>query len=166
MKKTIRCLWTLALGATLALPSLASAMDHGAMGGHKMGGEAKSAGAATRHGTEIREAKVEGYKLEYNLIDAKEMMKNMPMKDMDMSKMKSHHLMVYVAGPDGKIVTEGKVGYLVAGPDKAEQKTMAMFMDGGFGADVELKAKGAYKVTTKAVVGEKTLVDEFTYTVK
>jgi hypothetical protein len=141
-------------------------MEHGSMGGMNMGGEAKAGAASERHGKQVREAKVDGYKLEYFLIDMKESMKGMPMQGHDMSKMKSHHLMVYLAGPDGKAVTEGKVGYLVAGPDKAEQKTMAMFMDGGFGADVDLKAKGAYKVTTKAVVGDKTLVDDFTYSVK
>ena len=166
MTKTIRSLLTLTLGAALALPSLAGAMDHGSMGGHSMGGGAKAAGAAPRHGKEIREAKAEGYKLEYNLIDMAEMMKGTSMKHTDMSKMKSHHLMVYLAGPDGKAVADAKVGYLIAGPGDAEQKTMAMFMDGGFGADVDLKAKGTYKVKTKAVAGEKTLVDEFTYTVK
>jgi hypothetical protein len=168
MKKTIRCLTTFALGAVLALPSLVGAMDHSSMGGMDMGGKAKSAGAGKpmMKGQEIRTADVQGFHLTYRLIDMMDEMKDMPMKDMDMSKMKSHHLMVYVAGPDGKTVSEGKVGYLVSGPDKSEQKTMAMFMQGGFGSDVDFKAKGVYKVTTKAVVGDKTLADDFTYTVK
>ena len=82
-----------------------------------------------------------------------------------MSKMKSHHLMVYITAPDGKPIGEAKVGYMVTGP-AGEQKTMAGAMNGGFGADVDLKGKGAYKVVLKAVVGEKTLNDELTYTAK
>lgn len=136
--------------------------------GHGMGAEMKSTDAAkpSMKGKEVRTADVQGYHLTYRLIDMNEMMKGMPMKEMDMGRMKSHHLMVYVAGPDGKTVSDAKIGYMVVGPDKAEQKTMTMAMQGGFGADVDFKAKGTYKVTAKAVVGEKTLLDEFSYTVK
>lgn len=171
MKKMLHCLTILAFGSVLAIPTLGSAMDHGShgsMGGHKMKAETKGAtpGKPALKGTEIRTADVQGYHLTYRLIDMKEMMKDMPGKDTDMGKMKSHHLMVYVAGPDGKTMTEGKVGYLVTGPGKAEQKTMAMSMQDGYGADVDLKTMGDYKVTTKAVVGGKTIVDEFSYTVR
>lgn len=170
MKKTMRHLTTLALGAALSLPSLAAAVDHSAHGSMAgMTGEAKAmpapAAKSAMKGKMVRSVKVDGYQFTYHLIDMAEMMKGVPMKG-DMATMKSHHLMVYVAGPDGKPATQGKVGYLVTGPDKAEQKTMAMAMEGGFGADVDLKAKGAYAVKTKAVFGEKTVVDEFTHTVK
>jgi hypothetical protein len=44
---------------------------------------------------------------------------------------------------------------------------MAMLMEGGFGADVDLLLKGDYKITTKiALDASTTLVDEFVYTVK
>ncbi|MBI5016233.1 MAG: hypothetical protein HZB55_12205 [Deltaproteobacteria bacterium] len=167
MKKTIRCLTTIAVGVALALPSLALAMDHSAHGA--MGADAKGMPAATvtsaMKGKEVRSAKVDGYQFTYHLIDMAEMMKGVPMQG-DMSTMKSHHLMLFAVSPDGKPAAQGKVGYMITGPGKAEQKTMAMAMDGGFGADVDLKAKGDYKVTAKAVFGDKTVVDEFTYTVK
>jgi len=73
---------------------------------------------------------------------------------------------VYLKDADGKYVQGAKVGFWLTGPDGKDQKTMAMSMGEGFGADIDLKAKGAYKIKTKAVVGDKTLVDEFTYNVK
>jgi hypothetical protein len=155
----------LAIGAALIFPAFARAADHGSMGGMDMSA-AKAAAPSERHGKSIREAKVEGFKLEYYLLDMNDMMKTMPMTGMDMSKMKSNHLMVYVTMPDGMAVTDAKAGYLVIGPDKAEQKAMTMAMSGGFGADVDLKVSGAYKITAKIVTGGKTLVDEFSHTVK
>jgi hypothetical protein len=85
------------------------------------------------------------------------------MKGHDMAQMKSHHLMVYLTAPDGAPVAGARVGYLVRGPGGSEQKTMAAFMEGGYGADLELKAPGAYEITTRAVDGGKNLVDTFSY---
>ena len=119
---------------------------------------------ASMKGTEVRSAKADGYTFRYELIDMLAGMKDH--QGHDMSKVKSHHLMVYVTDPEGKTVRQAKVGYLVTGPDKAEQKVMAMFMEGGFGADIDLKVKGAYKVLTKLAAGDKTVKDEFTYTLK
>ena len=163
MTRITKIVATLGIGLAVALPA-AAAMEHGAHGGMQM--EQKPQGGGEQWGQKIRETKVDGYKFEYRLIDAMAMMKGMSMQGHDMSKMKSHHLMVFIEAPDGKKVTEAKVGYMATGPDKSEQKTMAMAMEGGFGADVDLKAKGAYKVKTKAVVGDKTLTDDFNYTVK
>ena len=130
-------------------------MDHGDMDHSKVKGEM------------IREATVDGHKLMYHLIDnMAEMAKMKDMKGHDMSKMKSHHLMVYVFSPDGAKVSAGKVGYMITGPDGSDQKTMAMAMTGGFGADVDMKAKGSYGIKTKAVAGETKLMDEFTYVMK
>jgi hypothetical protein len=142
-----------------AAPSYAQS-GHGSMEGHDM---KKMEGA--RHGTKIRDVKVEGFRLEYYLIDMKEMAgsKEHMGHEMGMAKMKSHHLMSYVTAADGKAVVDAKVGYLVAGAAGAEQKVMAMVMDGGYGADVELSPQGPDKVTVKAVVGAKTLVDEFVH---
>lgn len=163
----------LALAAllTLAAATAAAAQDHGAMDHSKMNhGAAPTASAAekpARLGVEIRTAAVSGYKLTYNLIDMKQLMQQSatPMTH-GAEQMKSHHLMVYVAGPDGKPVTTGKAGYLVVQPDKVEAKAMAMFMQDGFGADVDLVVKGDYKITAKIALANTTLVDEFTYTVK
>jgi hypothetical protein len=74
--------------------------------------------------------------------------------------------MVYPVGPGGKAIAGGKAGYLVVQPDKTEVKAMAMFMEAGFGADLDLVAKGDYKITAKIALADVTLVDEFVYTVK
>jgi len=170
------------LGAllTLAAASTAFAMDHSAHGamdhgtqGSKGGvHDAVPAGGAAaqpaRHGVEIRKAVVSGYTFSYNLIDMKQMMQSnsMPMTHGSDNKMKSHHLMVYLVGPDGKPATNGKVGYFVIHPDKTDFKTLTLPMAGGFGSDIDLVAQGDYRITTKIALGDTTVVDEFVYTVK
>jgi len=162
---------TLGTLLTLATASLAAAMDHGTPGTMSGTHDTVPAGAssaqAARHGVEIRKAVVSGYALTYNLIDMKSMMQSttMPMTHGG-EKMKSHHLMVYPVRADGKPATNGKVGYLVVLPNKTEFKTLTMLMEDGYGADVDLVATGDYKITTKIVLEDTTLIDEFVYTVK
>ena len=164
---------TVTLGALLTL-SVApdvfamdhSKMDHSAMG-HGTAAALPGAAPADAASREIRTAVVNGYTLTYTLIDTKKLMAAAatPMTH-DMSKMKSHHLRVNPVAPDRKPPAGGKAGYLVVQPDKTEIKALAMLMEGGFGADVDLVAKGDYRITTKIALGDTTLVDEFVYTVK
>ncbi len=165
---------TVTLGAllTLAAAPYALAVDHSTMDHSKMGHGATTMTAAAEKAApanqEIRTAVVNGYTLTYTLIDMKQMMasSSMPMTH-GAEKMKSHHLMVNPVAPDRKPVAGGKAGYLVVQPDQTKVQAMAMLMEGGFGADVDLVAKGDYKITTKIVLADKTtLVDEFVYTVK
>ncbi|MFU8857891.1 MAG: hypothetical protein ACNA8S_12930, partial [Deferrisomatales bacterium] len=164
----------LALGASLALavPGLAQ-MQHGG-GAHGAGhGAPKSHDVDHREhmGDEIHESTVEGFGFYYHLIDNVAQMEAMSeqmkesMKGHDMSQMKPHHLMLYVLDPDGKPVTDARLGYLIRGPGEQEQRTMAAFMEGGFGADVDLEAPGTYQITTRVVAAGKNLVDTFEYEV-
>jgi hypothetical protein len=89
-------------------------------------------------------------------------MEEMEMPGMSKSPDITNHLMVYITDPGGKPVS-GKIGFLITGPDGKEQKTLTMGMNKGYGADVSFKEKGIYKIKTKAVIGEKTLLDEFSY---
>ncbi len=114
-------------------------------------------------GVKIHESTVDGYKFMYELIDMKDKMKNMKNMPADM---KSHHLMVYVRDSHGHKLGKAKVGYLVKGPGKSEQKAMCMGMGGGFGSDVNLSEKGTYTVITKVASGDKKLMDKFDYEVK
>lgn len=150
MKVKMKMLQTVTLGTLLTLAA------------------GSAAAQPARHGAEIRKAVVSGYTLTYNLIDMAAMMQStqMPMTHGSDGSMKSHHLMVYLLGPDGKPATNGKVGYLVNQPDKTDFKTLTMPMEGGFGADIDLVATGDYKITTKIVLGATTLMDEFVYTAK
>jgi len=166
---------TVTLGTMLALTAAPNAfatdyaqMDHSKMG-HGSAATAPATGtpATATANKEIRTAVVNGYTLIYTLIDMKQMMaaSSTPMAH-GSEKMKSHHLMVNPVAPDRKPATGGKAGYLVVQPDKVEVKAMAMLMEGGFGADVDLLLKGDYTITTKIVLGDTTLVDEFVYAVK
>ncbi len=170
-----KLLHTVTLGTmlTLTVAPAAFAMDHSAMGHGSMGATtaampAKDAAEKPAASTpEIRKVVVNGYTLTYSLIDMKQMMAAAPVPMAhDMSKMKSHHLMVNPVGPDGKTVAGGKAGYLVLQPDQTKVQAMAMLMEGGFGADVDLVVKGNYTITTKIALADTTLVDEFVYTVK
>lgn len=118
---------------------------------------------SSHKGTLIRETDIEGHHLSYHLIDIHAQMKN-EQEPHDMAKMSgTHHLMVYIQGPEGKTIDSAQTGYLVVGPNGATQKVMAMEMSGGYGADIDLSKPGDYTIKCKAVAGEKKLFDEFTY---
>lgn len=102
-------------------------------------------------GVQIRASVVDGYGFRYQFYD-------FPDRN-------TQHLMVSITGPKGKAVLNGKVGFLVKGPDGAKQKSMAMGMKGAYGADMDFGQKGVYSIKTKAVVGEKKLFDQFDYEV-
>jgi len=163
-----KLLYSVTLGTMLSLAAApyTLAMDHSKMG-HGAMAATSAAEAPAPASPEIRKVVVKGYTLTYTLIDMKQMMaaSSMPMAH-GAEKMKSHHLMVNPVAPDRTPLTDGKAGYLLVQPDKTEVKALAMLMEGGFGADIDLVAKGDYKITTKIVLGDTTLVDEFVYTVK
>ena len=103
-------------------------------------------------GEKIHESSLQGYRLAYHLLD-------LPGRDVQ-------HLMTYIVGTNGQVITTAKVGYLVVGPNGAKQKVMAMVMKEAFGGDVNFTTKGMYTIKTKAVIGDKKLLDRFTYEVK
>ena len=133
---------------------------------HDHGHGAKDMDHSMHTGENIHNSEKDGYSLAYHLIDMKAQMAAMKdhgkghnMGEMDMT----HHLMVYVTDDSGNVVKDAKVGYLVVNPDGTKQKLMCMHMKGGFGSDISLKQKGKYTIKTKAVAGDKKLMDEFTY---
>ena len=112
-------------------------------------------------GKEIHTSHKGDYTFDYQLIDMTEnikKMKNMP----GMSNMTgTHHLMVDVTGSGD--MKNAKVGFVITDPDGKKNKVMAMGMNTGFGADVNMMKKGEYNIKTKFVSGEKKILDEFTY---
>jgi hypothetical protein len=124
------------------------------------------------HGAMIREAKLQGFSLHYHLLDWKERnllmkgMEGMEMPGMDRSGKATHHLLLYLGGADGKSIPAAKVGFQVTAPDGSVQKTLTMGMQGGYGADVTMPAKGTYGIKMKADLGEKPIVDEFAFVLK
>ncbi len=154
---------TIIITAVLTLAAMpAFSQDH-KHGGHDMDHSGHDMDHSGHKGALIHESTVNGHGLAYHLIDMMEKMKGMK----NMPEMKNtHHLMVYVKGPDGKVVDKAKVGYLLKGPGGADQKAMCMAMSGGFGSDVNLEKKGKYTIKTKIMAGGVKLVDSFEYEVK
>jgi hypothetical protein len=152
------------LGAALLAALPAAAADHGMHGG-AMGSPATE---AQLPGTQIGQKSVEGYTLAYRLLDKKQRdavmkgMEGMEMPGMSTSPDITNHLMVFIKGADGRYAS-GTVGFGLTGPDGRQQKSMTMGTAGGYGADVILKAKGAYTLRMKAVIGDKTLQDDFVF---
>lgn len=141
------------------------------MGGHDMGShDMGKMDHATQMGEQINEATVEGYRLTYQLIDNLAKLaaaqKAGKAANVDLAKVKSHHLMLYIVAADGAQVENGKVGFLVKGPDGVEQTVMTMTMSGGYGADIDLRTPGSYTIKSKSALGAQNLIDEFTYTRK
>lgn len=176
MRSSIRSA-AVSAGLTIMLTALGGAvasaqMSHEGHGGMGHGSPAAPAAPALPQGVVIRESKVQGHDFVYRLYSWDErnvMMKGMEghsMPGMDTTGKSTNHLMVFVKGADGKYLSGGKVGFILTGPDKSEFKTLTMGMSDGYGADVPLKAKGEHLVKTKAVFGDKTLTDDFSYTVK
>lgn len=128
--------------------------------------------ASTGHGHEmgkmLHHSTVDGYGFMYHVLDMAQRnvmmkgMEGMEMPGMSKSPDITNHLMVYITDPGGKPVS-GKIGFFITGPDGKEQKTLTMGMHDGYGADVSFKEKGIYVIKTKAVIGGKTLLDEFSY---
>ncbi|OKY75843.1 MAG: hypothetical protein BM485_05765 [Desulfobulbaceae bacterium DB1] len=161
---------------TLAIAQPGSAADgHGGaphdMSGHDMGGhDMGTMDHSAQMGEKIQESTVEGYHLSYQLIDN---LANLAAAqqagkaaNIDLAKVKSHHLMLHITAPDGAQAADGTVGFLVKGPDGVEQTVMTMPMSGGYGADIELRTPGSYTIKSKAALDGKKLLDQFTYTSK
>lgn len=146
---------TVLAAAILALstPAASFAMDHESMtmehgGGHMMGKVA-------------HEEVVDGVKASFSVLDIKEKMAKMGMKE-------THHIMVMFAdAKSGKKLGEGEVKVKVMAPDKTEQVKDLMGMEGGFGADFTMPKKGKYGVMAKFKLKDgKMRSAKFWYTVK
>ncbi len=113
-------------------------------------------------GTLVHESIVDGYMLSYYLMDLRDG-KDADKKDMD----KPHHIMLYIMDKNHKPVLEGKVGFMIKKGDTVPpQKAMAMYMSKGFGITADMKQKGVYSITAKALLGDTKLVDSFTHEMK
>lgn len=170
-KKTLRTLTTLSLGTALALVAAGCATMS-----PYTAAPMKQEATGTPTGEKVREAQVGGYQVSYYLLDMGAAVAP-----------KTKHLMVFLTTPDGKEVSDAAVSYKITGPGTEvrevttyrgnrgeftykvypDQSTLkAISMSGGYGADVQLREKGEYKVATKVTVGAISLADGFGYTVK
>jgi hypothetical protein len=172
MKNLTQIVFTLvALASALAL----TVNPAGAMEGHN-----HDMKTSERVGDLFHESMQDGYMLSYYLMDLRDKKEDKAVdshaghdhgsqdhaghqkQEMD----KPHHIMVYIMAPDHQMVEEAKVGFLIKGGNKDTQKIMAMYMSQGFGITADMKAKGVYEITVKAVTGDVTLMDRFSHEMK
>lgn len=126
--------------------------------GPAFGMEGHDMDASGKIGDLFHESTVEGYMLSYYLMDLRDQKK----EEME----KPHHIMVYIMDKTHKPVLEGKVGFMIKDAHGNAQKIMGMYMSKGFGITADMKKKGVYTITTKAMVGDIKLMDKFTYEMK
>ena len=136
------------------------------MAGHDM---SKSASKSDKIGELVHESMVDGYMLSYYLMDLREQNTKDAAKHSAHGKMemdKPHHIMVYIMDKNHKPVAKGKVGFIIKNNEGKKQKAMAMFMSNGFGITADMKEKGVYAITTKAVFGKVKIMDNFNHEIK
>jgi hypothetical protein len=162
--------WASAL-AFLSLPLAGTAAEksHGSMPGIKMEGAMEGHGGMMKMGDKVFGGKVGPWTGEARLMDMKAHMEKAKGSGMKMEgmAMKSHHVAFGLTDPKTKKpVTEGKGSVTVIGPDKKEERSDFMVMEGHFGADVNLPRPGKYTFMVNLESGGKKGSATFRHTVK
>lgn len=155
--------------AFLAFPlaGVAAEKGHGAMPGMKMEEHGKM-------GDKVFGGQIGPWQGEARLMDMKAHMEKAKASGMKMEGMKgmmnkTHHVAIHLAGDKTKkpvTVAEGKGTVTVIGPDKKEETSNFMVMEGHFGADVSLPKPGKYTFKTEVETGGEKGSATFSYTVK
>jgi hypothetical protein len=126
----------------LAAPATFAA-DHASMPG-------MDGGEHMQHmGDVVAEEVIDGVKVTFRVMDMAAHMKSMQ-QTLPKGVKETHHIAVEFTDPvTAKPITSGEVRVKVVGPDKSEQVKNLLAMDGHFGADFILAAKGKYGVMAK-----------------
>lgn len=139
-------LFVFSLLVLLSLPFEGVAQTHS---DHSQGGKVASSGNAptgghTMHGNAImlEEVTESGVKAMVHLMDVSAMMGKMGRKE------NYHFMIMFTDTATGKGISQGSVALKITGPGqaKAGEPIALMAMDGMFGADVDLTAKGLHKL--------------------
>lgn len=120
---------------------------------------------ADKFGDLIHESTIDGYSLSYYFMDLRNQT-SAAHGSHDKAMDKPHHLMVYIVDSEQNLVAKGKIGFLIKDSQGSKQTAMAMFMSNGFGATADMKKAGVYTITTKAILGDKKLMDSFEFEIK
>lgn len=153
----VRCAVLLACAAPLTSFAATGHGDHGSMdmghGGHQ--------------GDIAHQEVVDGVKVAFKVMSMKEHMKGLNM-EMPKGMRETHHIAVeFKDARSGKALTEGIVRVKVLAPDKATLTKDLVGMQGHFGADFNLSAKGTYGVMCKFQLKDgKVRSSKFWYTVR
>lgn len=133
--------------------------------------DAHEKASIARIGDLIHESVVDGYMLAYHILDLRDQKadgmdkasKDRTYALTNENMVRPHHLMLYIMDKNHKLILKGDVGFLIKDPEGNSQKIMGIYMDRGFGATADMKNKGIYNITAKAIIGDKELLDKFEY---
>ncbi len=115
-------------------------------------------------GPQVHRSSVQGYQLSYHLLsyaEDSEVLARLGRGRENAHAGPTHHLMVFVMGPDGKMRTGATVALRLRGPGGDTGEVRAAPMAGGYGADVDLAGPGPYTVEATVVDRGVTLRDAF-----
>ena len=168
----------MAVISILALPVVASAdmKGHGDMAGTgtehvgmKMDDHGKTGAGGhdmSKMGDKVWSGKIGPWTGDARIMDMKAHLESSGMK-VQGAMPNSHHIAVSVTDPKTKSAVAGGTGTVtVTGPDKVQAKAEFMFMQGHFGADVNLPKPGKYAFRVEIESGGQKGSASFSYTRK
>ncbi|MDT8316539.1 MAG: hypothetical protein RQ824_00920 [bacterium] len=147
MKKTAASILT----AIMVFASGASAeMDH--QHNHKQRQmEHSSDGMAMSQPMKMHSIDVDGYKLDFHIMDQKAFRKYMDNMGHTSHKMRegmSHYVMVDISDKDGGKIKRSKMKLKIISPGNKESEKVAFPMMGSFGSEFDMTEKGEYQIMT------------------
>jgi hypothetical protein len=151
--------FVLAVLLSLSLPAAVMSMDHGSMHGEHEHGSMVDTGVI------VHEETIDGVRTVFKITNIEEAMHGMAVpKDLK----ETHHMMVmFTDAKTGKGLADGEVRAKIQGPGGKDQMKSLVGMEGHFGADFDLSAKGKYGVMVKFKLADgKVRSAQFWYTVK
>ena len=117
-----------------------------------------SQGMNMSEGMKMHSLDVDGYKLNFHIMDRKSFrsyMDNMGHKSHKMREGMSHYIMVEISDKDGKKIKRSKVRLKIITPGSKETEKVAFPMMGSFGSEFDMTGKGEYQIMTHFKIKDK-----------
>lgn len=123
---------------------------------HQM--EHSSGGMSMPEGMQMHSIDVDGYKLNFHIMDRKSFrayMDNMGHKSHKMREGMSHYIMLDIVDKDGKKIKRSKVKLKIITPGNKESEKVGFPMMGSFGSEFNMTEKGEYQIMTLFKIKDK-----------
>ena len=117
-----------------------------------------SQGMNMSEGMKMHSLDVDGYKLNFHIMDRKSFrsyMDNMGHKSHKMREGMSHYIMVDISDKDGTKIKRSKVRLKIITPGSKETEKVAFPMMGSFGSEFDMTEKGEYQIMTLFKIKDK-----------
>jgi len=153
MKKTTASILTGIFIFTSGIYVAYAAMDHQKM--HQMK-DSKDMGMSEE--MEMHSIDVDGYKLNFHIMNHKAFrtyMDNMGHESHKMREGMSHYVMVDISDKDGNKIKRSKVKLKIIPPGGKEEEKVAFPMMGSFGSEFDMTEKGEYQIMTLFKIKDK-----------